>query len=104
MIASPYRDQYAAGCKRISYHVLPSSRVWPLGRATKRNSPRRERKYPSRCGGAMSAYGLHSCIGLGCESTLNDNRRPGSHRVIGSTKAPVENTQRRTAPTPSPTI
>ena len=41
--------------------------------------------------------------GSGWERTSKASLRPGSQAVMGSTKGPVENSQWRTAPTPSPT-
>ena len=78
---------------RRVYQVLPSSRVWPFGSAVRRNSPRRDSRKPSRCGGATVLYGVSSRSGRGELRTSNDSRCPGSQRVIGSTNGPVENTQ-----------
>src|SRR6266700_2380136 len=46
-------------------------RVWPPGRGVSRNSPWVARKYPSRCGGFTSRYGLHSVMGGACVTMSN---------------------------------
>src|SRR5271156_4817454 len=93
IIVFDHNAQYVSGAISISYQVLPSRRVRPPGSAIRRNSPRRERKYPCRCGGSTSLYQLSSCIGSGEWDTSKARRFPGSQAVIGSTNGPVEKTQ-----------
>ena len=52
----------------------------------------------------MARKGLHSFMAGGCARTSKPSLCPGSHTVTGSTNAPVENSQCRTAPTPLPSI
>src|SRR5688572_33234350 len=88
-----------------TYQVLPSRRVRvPPSSAIKRNSPRCDRSASCRCGAFTNLYGDHSFIGIGCDTTSNDNRRGLSHVVIGSTNRPVENSQCRIGPPPVPSI
>src|SRR5689334_297637 len=103
MIASDHSRQYDSGKRRCSYQVVPCKRVRPSASAINRNSPACETRKFSRCGGWMSK-GDHSFIGGGLEVTENARRLGSSHAVIGSMKAPVENSQRRMAPTPLPLI
>src|SRR5438270_11331916 len=103
-MASDQIDQYADGHNPCRYHVVPSSLVPPLGNGVSKNCPPFETINPCRCGGSMCGYGVHSSIGAGFERTENFSRRGSSQTVIGSTNAPVENTQCRSAPTPLPSI
>ena len=100
MIASDHSRQYAAGHRECRYHVVPSSRVPPFGSAVSKNCPPFDTRNPWRCGGSMCEYGVHSSIGAGFEVTENFSSRGSSQTWMGSTNAPVENTQRRSAPTP----
>src|ERR1700730_3583156 len=104
MLCSDQRCQYAAGHMVCRYHVVPSSRVLPAGKAVKRNCPFSETKYPCKCGGCMLPYGLSSLSGAGFAVTPNFNSRGSSHASIGSTNGPVEKIHSRTAPTPCPEI
>src|SRR5688500_9845693 len=77
------------GC---SYHVVPAKRVRPLGRGVSSNCPPCETRKLSRCGGWIF-HGLHSRMGGGFEVTENLSSRGSCQISIGSTNAPVENSQ-----------
>ena len=66
-----------------------------------RNSPPCDAMYPSTCKAWTFLYGDSSVSDGGCAVTSKASRCGSSHAVIGSTNGPVENSQRRTEPTPS---
>src|SRR5229473_2575019 len=100
MMASDHSFQYVEGQSVCRYQVVPSSRVPPFGNCVRKNCPPFDTRNPCRCGGSMCAYGVHSSIGAGFAVTENLSLRGASHTSMGSTNAPVENTQRRSAPGP----
>src|SRR5262249_45382984 len=104
MMASDHSLQYGAGHIVWRYRVVPTTLVRPPGSGSSRNSPASDTRKPLRWGGWTPPYGVHSAIGGRLEATENARWRGGSHPSIGSTNAPVEKTQCRTAPGPAPSI